>query len=119
MLLLSPGTGIVSLVSDFFGGSEISDGIGHVIIMTVNFLLFYTILCQYKPAKQAQMIVTVFVIMTGLSLELGQFFVPSRSVSLIDILAVFIGVSIATVIINLPIRLNLTSPVSYHRLSTQ
>ena len=122
ILLLSPGTGIISWISDLFGGSEITDAVGHVVMMTVNCLLIYGVLCRYKPAKQAQVIAIVLVIVVGLTLELGQLWVPFRTLSLIDILAVFIGVGIASFIINIPLHYNPTKPtkLNLHKsLSTQ
>ena len=119
ILLLSPGTGIISQISGLFGGSEVTDAMGHIIMMTVNCLLIYGVLSRYRPAKQAQIIAMVLVIILGLALELAQFWIPFRSVSLIDILSVFIGVGIATFIINMPIKYNPTKPVMVKSLSTQ
>jgi len=118
ILLLSSGTGIISQISGLFGGSEVTDAIGHVVMMTVNFLLIYGVFSRYTAAKQAQTIATVLVIVLGLGLELGQLWIPFRGVSLIDILAVFIGVGIAIFILNMPIKYNPTKPVMYKGLST-
>lgn len=105
-LLLTPGIGIISKISGLLGGTDESDAVGHVILMAGNYLLFYGVLRHYRPAKQAQMMVMGLIIVIGVILELAQFWIPFRSVSLIDLLAVFVGVGIAYLLVNIPMDLH-------------
>jgi VanZ family protein len=92
-LQLSPskGTG-VSNISLFFGGTEITDAMGHVILFFVESALSFNLLRRYKPDKLAKPLSFWTLLILGFSLESLQVFVPSRGVSLLDYVANLSGV---------------------------
>lgn len=98
--MLSPSDGTVKNISGLFGGTEITDAIGHVILIGVEFSLFHFVLLHYLPEKRALWIATILILTFAIILELAQTMIPSRGTSLIDIAAAFIGVGIARWIIS-------------------
>lgn len=91
-LMLSPSDGTVHTVSSWFGGTEITDAIGHVILVSVDCVLFYGVLVRYLSAKNSLIVAGIVTLVFAIMLELAQTFIPSRGASLIDIIAAFVGV---------------------------
>lgn len=91
-LLLSPSDGTVHNLSSLFGGTEVTDAIGHIILIGVECILTYLVMLRYLPLVLAQKLALICTLAFGIFLELAQLFIPSRGASLIDIMAAFIGV---------------------------
>lgn len=94
-LLLSPSDGTVRNVSMLFGGLELTDAIGHVIMLGVECTLFYGVIQHYRPPQQALKFAVGITLLFGIALETAQFWIPSRGASLIDFVAAGVGVWIA------------------------
>ncbi len=88
-LMLSPsGDGTtVSWVSKLFGGTEINDAVGHVIINAVLALLWCWIISLYTITAKMTRVVLIGGIIWCFGAELSQFFVPERGASLLDLVA--------------------------------
>lgn len=92
-LQLSPsqGTGVRD-ISLFFGGTEITDAMGHIVLFFVESALSFNLLRHYKPDKLAKPLSFWAMLVLGFSLESLQVFVPSRGVSLLDYTANLSGI---------------------------
>lgn len=99
-LFLSPSKGTVRNISSFFGGTEITDAIGHIILIGIDCLLLYILARHYQAEKLSQRLAFIITLIIGLLLETAQIWIPSRGASLIDIIAAIIGVSVAGLLIN-------------------
>jgi hypothetical protein len=98
-LMLMPGNegGTVAETSALFGGTEITDAIGHVIINAILALLWYWTISLYaSPAKTTRLILIGGIVWCFVA-ELSQFFVPERGTSLLDLAANVLGVLIGLV----------------------
>lgn len=94
-LFLSPSEGTaVRDISLFFGGSELTDAIGHVVMIFIETALLYNVLRQYLADELALRYAVGVTLVFGLCAELAQHWVPSRGASLIDVCAAFIGVGL-------------------------
>lgn len=93
-LMLSSSDGTVRNVSMLFGGTEITDAIGHVVLIFVDCLLLYGVLERYELSKTVWQIVFIAMLICFVCLELAQLAIPSRGASLIDILAAIIAVGL-------------------------
>jgi hypothetical protein len=92
-LFLAPSEGTaVRDISLFFGGSELTDAIGHVVMIFVETALLYNVLRHYKRNDTALQYAVGVTLVFGLCAELAQHWIPSRGASLIDVCAAFIGV---------------------------
>ena len=99
LLMLSPsGDGTtVSWVSKLFGGTEITDAVGHVIINTIlAFLWCWTLSLYASFAKTTRLILLGGIVWCFVG-ELSQFFVPERGTSLLDLAANVLGVLIGLI----------------------
>ena len=95
-LLLWPSDGTaVRDISVFFGGTELSDALGHVILMFVEASLCFSLLRHYAPKEKARIYAAVASISFAFLLETAQFFIPSRGAALIDFGANSLGVILA------------------------
>jgi VanZ family protein len=92
--MLSPsGDGTtVSWVSKSFGGTEITDAVGHIIINAILALLWCWAISSYTTTAKMTLIILVGGIIWCFGAELSQFFVPERGASLIDLVANIVGV---------------------------
>lgn len=96
-LMLSPaGEGTTaSWISSLFGGTEITDAIGHVFLYAVLALLWIWVLSLHLPERQAALIALIIALLLGFSLEFAQRFVSERGSTLIDYTANAFGVLLA------------------------
>lgn len=94
LLFLSPGDGTVRNISSFFGGTEITDAIGHILLLFVDTALLYHTLRYYFLNDRALRIATIGTLIFGLCAEMAQLMIPTRGASLIDLLAAFVGVGL-------------------------
>jgi len=97
--MLSPSDGTVKTISGFFGGTEITDAIGHVILIGVDCILLYGVMMHYFSQATTRKLAGIFTLVLGITLELGQLFIPSRGASLIDLIAAVVGVGMAELLI--------------------
>ena len=94
-LFLSPSEGTaVRDISQFFGGSELTDAIGHVVMIFVETALLYNVFRYYVGNDTALRYTVSLTLVFGLCAELVQIWIPSRGASLIDICAAFLGVGL-------------------------
>lgn len=78
-------------LSRFFGGTEITDAAGHVVLFGVLVMLWYCTLVKHLARRHALFLAVLIVVMLGTATELAQCLVPNRGVALIDILASYLG----------------------------
>ncbi|WP_162909592.1 VanZ family protein [Aggregatilinea lenta] len=99
-LMLSPsGEGTtVTWVSSLFGGTEITDAIGHVIINTIlGFLWSWTLSLYTSPTRATRLVLSGGLIWCC-GAEGSQYFVPGRGTSLLDLSANLLGVSLGVLL---------------------
>jgi VanZ family protein len=90
----SQGTPVGQL-SLFFGGSELTDAIGHVILCGILTWLWYQALRASSRHAYALSIAVAIGLGLGIVTEWAQSVVPSRGASLLDVLANALGVCLA------------------------
>lgn len=95
MLLPGPKGSPVDNVSRFFGGTELTDAIGHVIIFATLALLWQWTLRVHIASDRALRAGLLVALLLGVFTEIGQSFVPNRGANLWDLLANIGGVSVA------------------------
>jgi VanZ family protein len=95
-LMVSPGNNgsTVDDISNLFGGTEITDAIGHIIITTILALLWCWTISLYTSAPRTTRLILVGGIVWSFGAELSQHFVPERGISLLDLSANLLGVLI-------------------------
>ncbi|MBN1311614.1 MAG: VanZ family protein [Anaerolineae bacterium] len=94
MVWPSRGTPVGSL-SLFFGGTELTDAAGHVILCGILVWLWYWALRGYLQPSWVLGVGVAVGLGLGIVTELAQVFVPSRGASLLDLLANVLGMGIA------------------------
>ncbi len=93
LLMLLPGKGSVAEdTSNFFGGTDSTDALGHVLLFGVLAVLWYVALSCWLAPALALRATLVLGAAFGLLLELGQGFIPERGISLLDFTANALGV---------------------------
>lgn len=91
-LMLSPSRGTrIESVSEFFGGTDVTDAIGHTILFGVLTVLLWWALAGTTTRAQALRLAAVSVIVLGTLLEFSQLIVVDRGLSLLDLSANWIG----------------------------
>ena len=83
--------GIVHDLSLFFGGTELTDAAGHVVLFGTLAALWYWTLTGRLKRQRALLLATGIGVAVGIATEFAQYFVPERGVALIDILADCLG----------------------------
>lgn len=81
-------------VSDTFGGTDLTDAVGHVALMAIETLLVYGVLVHSWPARRALRGAALFTLILGLVLEGAQHWIPSRGFALLDLSANWLGVAL-------------------------
>lgn len=101
-LLLWPSEGTaVRRISLFFGGSDLSDALGHIVLIFVETNLSFILLRHYHPQDIAARYAVRGTLVFALFLETAQFFIPGRGAALIDFAANALGVSLFSVLARL------------------
>ena len=91
-LLLMPGdNAIVSDTSHAFGGTALTDAIGHVILFGVWTGLVYRVFVFYLPRPKAFYATLGTILVLGTCIELTQSLVPERGVAVLDLSANWLG----------------------------
>lgn len=97
-LMLSPGEeSAAEDLSRFFGGTDVTDALGHILLFGVLTALWRWALLNRLPLQQTLGVAVAVGLALGTTTELAQFCVPHRGVVLIDLLANWIG-SLAVVL---------------------
>jgi VanZ family protein len=87
----SDSLGVADL-SRMFGGTEITDAIGHVVLFSALTFAWYFALRYRWNEPTAFVVAVVAVGLLGTVAELSQHFVPHRGMALLDLLANWTGV---------------------------
>jgi len=99
-LLLWPSEGTaVMRISLFFGGTELSDAMGHIILIFIETNLSFNLLLHYFSKQRAIHYAFWCTLIFALTLETLQMFIPGRGASLIDYGANALGVTLAVIVI--------------------
>jgi hypothetical protein len=111
LLMLLPGEDSVAEdTSGFFGGTDLTDAAGHVLLFGALTLFWYAALvCHVGPSVAFWRAALVGAAL-GLLLETGQSLVPERGVSLLDFSANALGVSGAVLALRTPLGRRLLAP---------
>jgi len=105
LLMLLPGEdSIAEDTSAFFGGTDMTDAFGHVLLFGIFTALWYAVLVCYLAPAPALTGALVSGAACGLVLELGQGVVPERGLSLLDLVANALGVLISVAALRTPLR---------------
>lgn len=96
ILMLSPGRETFAVdLSSAFGGTELTDAIGHLFLAFVETLLIYGALRPFLSAQRAIVLTAVITVLLGAVLETAQLWVPFRGANLLDFVAHTVGVVVA------------------------
>lgn len=111
LLMLLPGEDSVAEdTSGFFGGTDLTDAAGHVLLFGALTVFWYAALvCQVRPPVAFWGAVLMGAGL-GLLLETGQSLVPERGLSLLDFSANALGVSGAVLALRTPLGRRLLPP---------
>jgi hypothetical protein len=98
-LLLWPSRGTpVHDVSAFFGGTDLTDAVGHVVLAFIETALLFSVLRHYMPARRALIWTLGSALTLGFVLELAQNWIPARGVTLVDLGANWSGVGMSVLV---------------------
>ena len=99
-LLLWPSEGSsVEEVSSFFGGSDLTDALGHVALIFVETALLYGLFRYYAPRRAAGYALGSALVL-GLILETAQNWIPGRGAGLYDLGANWAGAVMLMVVVS-------------------
>ena len=99
-LMVSPGEDTAAdELSGFFGGSELSDAVGHVVLFAVLTVLWQRALRRHTTYRRALAVAVAIGLLIGVATEIAQLYIPHRGGGAVDILADSIGVALATAFI--------------------
>lgn len=87
----SDSLGVADL-SRMFGGTEITDAVGHVVLFSLLTFAWYFALRYRWNGRTAFLVAVTVVGLMGTVAELSQHFVPHRGMALLDLLANWSGV---------------------------
>jgi hypothetical protein len=94
-LLLWPSEGTaIRQISLFFGGEDITDAFGHLILVFVETNLVYSLLIHYFPQPRAMLYSLCGTLVFAFMLETAQYYIPGRGAALIDFVANASGVGL-------------------------
>lgn len=94
-LLLWPGEGTpVKTISQFFGGTDITDAIGHFFMFLIEATLIARLAASYLSSKDARKLALVMALSYGLLLETAQLWLPARGFAILDVLANLSGAAV-------------------------
>lgn len=95
LLTLLPGEkgSLVGRTSAFFGGTDLSDAVGHVVLFGVLSLLSYRAARICLSRRPALLLTLAITLGLGAVSEILQLYVPERGATLFDIAANWIGVT--------------------------
>ncbi|MEW6580307.1 MAG: hypothetical protein AB1435_14100 [Chloroflexota bacterium] len=111
LLMLLPGEdSLAEDTSGFFGGTDMTDAFGHVLLFGILTALWYAVLaCHLAPAPALRRALVIGVA-CGLLLELGQGIVPERGLSLLDLTANALGALASFAALRTPVGRLLAPP---------
>src|SRR5689334_11764803 len=92
ILTLLPGNStVIEDTHKAFGGTDLSDALGHVVLFGILTLSYYWLLRLKFSLARALSIATIIVFAVGVGTEVAQMFVPERGPSPFDVAADWIG----------------------------
>ncbi len=94
-LMLSPGKATLAEdLSSAFGGTELTDAMGHALLALVETVLVFGALRPFIGVQRALVLTCVFVIALGTVLEFAQLWIPFRGANVLDFAAHCVGVGV-------------------------
>ncbi len=94
VLMLTPSDrAVVDNTSDAFGGTDLTDAIGHGILYGVLAILWWAALACYGEVHKTFWLAMALVAVLGVTLEIAQYWVPERGPSLLDFVANLVGIA--------------------------
>jgi VanZ family protein len=93
--LLPATSPLVYRASQFLGGTELTDALGHVLLFSVLTSAWYATLREHVGNAKAPVITAGLVLALGVATELAQAGIVDRGASLLDLGADALGVSLA------------------------
>ena len=101
-LMLSPGSGTVADdVSQAFGGTELSDSLGHAALAFIETLLLSAAFRPLFSGRRALWAAAAFTLALTAALELSQRWIPDRSASPLDVAVNALGVALCVAFVYL------------------
>ena len=92
-LTMLPGdTAIVDNTSKAFGGTDVSDAAGHVVLAGILTLMYFAIAMLRWEARPALFIAAAGAVVLTTGTELAQSFIPHRGASWLDLSANWLGI---------------------------
>jgi hypothetical protein len=99
-LMLTPGEdSIAEDISVFFGGTDLSDLIGHVIVFGILALLLFALLRAYHTPRPALILSLILAVAYGTLTEMLQMLVPHRGANLMDMVGNWLGPTLIILIL--------------------
>ena len=94
VLTLTPGDSrsLVGRTSAFFGGSDLTDAAGHVVLFGVLTLLLYWAVRVFWEPQRALIVAVGCGLLVGMLTELAQMGIPDRGFALLDLISNWLGV---------------------------
>ncbi|MCC7450449.1 MAG: VanZ family protein [Anaerolineae bacterium] len=93
ILTMLPGdAAVVGNASKAFGGTDVSDAVGHVLLAGILTLLYYAVAVLRRESHSALWIAAAGALILTTATELTQSFIPHRGASLLDLIANWLGV---------------------------
>lgn len=100
-LMVSPGEeSTADDISGFFGGTELTDAAGHIILFMVLTLLWQRALVSHTTYRRSLVAALAIGLGLGLATEIAQLFIPDRGGGLADILADWLGAGAAAALVD-------------------
>lgn len=97
-LMLAPGEGsLVENTSRAFGGTDLTDALGHVVLLGTLAALLAHALSFHLPSDRSLWLAAAIAITIGTALELAQLLAIDRGASLLDLAANWLGPAAAVV----------------------
>ena len=91
-LTLLPGNNpLIDRTHVLFGGTDLSDATGHVLLWGFLAMFYYRVLRLRYPIRQAVGMAMLIVMAIGVATEIAQGFVPDRGPSIFDVAADWLG----------------------------
>lgn len=108
IMAMPGGTPAVDELSELLGGTRYTDAVGHGLGFAAVAAVWYWMLSALLPARAALIATCAVVLMLGALTEFGQFVVPDRGVSKLDLLANWSGALLGATLTWASSRVNLS-----------
>lgn len=102
VFMLMPGDdSAAGRLSDLFGGTDITDAIGHIGAYFIATAAWYSYFELGRPQREALLRAAILTLIVGIVVETAQSLVPDRGTQLIDYAANMLGVGLFALVVNL------------------